>query len=265
MSQRLMNEQIQQFWSEQVREHGQSPSASWSDHPVIDLEVRELLKHVRDGEHILDVGCANGYSTLRLAAERRVRIKAIDYIPGMIDEARARLAGRREPCAGEVQFAVDNLTCLDEPNETYDKVISIRVVINLGEWERQQIGLSECVRVLKPGGRLLLSEATVQGWQKLNRFRQEWSLPDIPMPAFNNYLDRDRVIEALSPKMRLVEISHFASTYYVGTRVLKPLLARALGAAIDVADPGMEWNRWFSQLPAGGDYGTQELMIFEKV
>ena len=27
---------------------------------------------------------------------------------------------------------------------------------------------------------------------------------------------------------------------------------------------GMEWNRWFAQLPAAGDYGTQKLMIFRK-
>jgi hypothetical protein len=42
------------------------------------------------------------------------------------------------------------------------------------------------------------------------------------------------------------------------------LLDRALGGVIDVANPNMEWNRWLSQLPAWGDYGTQKLFVFRK-
>ena len=34
---------------------------------------------------------------------------------------------------------------------------------------------------------------------------------------------------------------------------------------IDAADPRMEWNRWFSQLPSWGDYGTQKLFVFQKI
>jgi ubiquinone/menaquinone biosynthesis C-methylase UbiE len=264
MARRLTDDQIKQFWSDQADEHGQSTAASWSDRPVIELEAAELVNQVRDGERILDVGCANGYTTLRLAAERAIAIKGIDYIPQMIEEARSRLANVTAPLRGKVDFAVGDARRLDEPDDSYDTAISVRVIINLGDWAGQEAGLRECARVVKPGGRLLLSEATTQGWRKLNDFRREWGLDDIPMPAFNAYLDRDQVIETLSPTMRLVGVSHFASTYYVGTRVIKPLLARALGGSIDVADPGMHWNAWFSQLPAWGDYGTQELMIFEK-
>jgi SAM-dependent methyltransferase len=153
---------------------------------------------------------------------------------------------------------------LKEPDASYDKVTAIRVIINLGEWERQRAALLECARVVRPGGLLLLSEATVQGWQRLNKLRREWGLPDIPMPPFNRYLDQDAVVAALSPRLELVGIADFASTYYVGTRVLKPLLARALGASVDVADPEAEWNRWCAQLPAWGDYGTQKLFVFRK-
>jgi hypothetical protein len=63
----------------------------------------------------------------------------------------------------------------------------------------------------------------------------------------------------------LVEILNFASTYYVGTRVLKPLIAKAANVPVNVADPAAEWNRWFSQLPAAGDYGTQKLFVFRKL
>jgi len=247
MTKRFDLEEIRAYWAEQVTKHGQSPSASWSDQMVIELEIREILKHLNDGDRVLDVGCANGYSTVQFASQKQIHIRGVDYIPEMIEQARSRLHGVRDKILGTVEFAAGDLTKLDEPTNRYDKVISIRVIINL-----------------EPNGMLLLSEATLQGWEKLNEFRREWHLPDIPMPPFNNYLDRDRVIEALNKDMRLIKVVNFASTYYVGTRVLKPLLIQALGGAIDVADPNMHWNRWFAQLPAWGEYGTQELFVFMK-
>ena len=118
--------------------------------------------------------------------------------------------------------------------------------------------------MLSPGGTLLLSEATLEGWQKLNEFRREWQLEDIPMPAFNNYLPEKQVVDALAGELDLVEIVDFASTYYVGTRLLKPLLTRALGGDIDVASPSMHWNAWLAQFPSVGDFGTQKLFVFRK-
>jgi hypothetical protein len=84
------------------------------------------------------------------------------------------------------------------------------------------------------------------------------------MPPFNQYLDETKVIQAVAPELKLLELVNFASSYYVGTRIVKPLLAQACGRSIDVADPNMEWNRWCAGLPASGDYGTQKLFIFEK-
>jgi ubiquinone/menaquinone biosynthesis C-methylase UbiE len=257
-------EQIRDFWTQQAKEHGQAPSASWSDRMVIEMEIRELLKRLSDGDKVLDVGCANGYSTVQFASQFNIQIRGVDYIAGMIEQARERLVDFRDRLQGTLEFGEGDVTALLEPSNTYDKVISVRVIINLGAWERQKIGLLECARVLKPGGLLLLSEATVQGWQRLNDFRREWQLDDIPMPLFNQYLDENQVVDALSPNLELVELVNFASTYYVGTRVLKPLLARAVGGGIEVANPNMEWNRWFSELPACGDYGTQKLFVFKK-
>jgi len=163
-----------------------------------------------------------------------------------------------------VQFDVGDVRTLAEPTETYDALVAVRVIINLPDWNTQRAALSECARVLKPGGRLLLSEATLQGWRNLNAFRQERRLPPIPMPPFNRYLDQELVVDALSPACELVELVNFSSTYFVGTRVLKPVLAQTLEIDLDVANPDMEWNRWFAQLPAWGDYGTQKLFVFRK-
>ena len=264
MSKRLNDEQIRDFWSQQAIEYGQSPSASWSDHPVIDMEITQITRHLDDGDRVLDVGCANGFSTIHYAVSRAVRVLGVDYIPEMIEVAQQRVATLDEQVRAQVEFAVGDATGLDLPDQKFDKVVTVRVIINLGDWPNQLKGILECCRVLKSGGLLLMSEATLQGWQRLNALRKEWGLDSIPMPGFNNYLDEDQVIEALQPQMELQDIVNFASTYFVGTRILKPLLARACGLDVDVADPNMEWNRWFSQLPAAGDYGTQKLFVFRK-
>jgi SAM-dependent methyltransferase len=259
----MSDEEILRYWREQAREHGVSHAASWSDRYAIELEYKEMLARIEEGDRILDIGCANGYKTLRLAAARRVSIRGVDSAPEMIEQARQALtAGPNLP--SELEFDVGDIMELDEPSDAYDKVIVTRVVINVGAWERQRRALLEAVRVVKPGGILLLSEACLQGWNAINRLRGEWGLEPIPMPAFNNYLDSDQVVELLSPQATLVELVNFSSSYYVGTRLLKPLLAQATGAQLDVADPDTEWNRFWSQVPAAGDYGTQVLFVFRK-
>ena len=83
-------DQIRGYWAQQAVEHGQSPSASWSDFNVIDMEIREILPHLVDDERVLDIGCANGYSAIQFAAQKRIAIRGLDFIPKMIAEARAR-------------------------------------------------------------------------------------------------------------------------------------------------------------------------------
>jgi ubiquinone/menaquinone biosynthesis C-methylase UbiE len=256
--------QIRDFWTRQAKEHGRSHAASWSDQPVIDLEVAEITAHLSEGDRVLDIGCANGYSTVQFAAQKPITIRGLDYIPEMIQQAKARLAQLPGELSGKVEFDVGDITGLEEPSDTYDKVIVVRVIINLRTWPRQLKAMQQCARVLKRGGLLLMSEATLQGWNRLNAFRREWGLPDIPMPPFNQYLDQDQVAEALRPELDLVDIVNFASTYFVGSRVFKPLLAKAIQAPANIADPHMEWNRFFAQLPQAGDYGTQKLFIFRK-
>ena len=67
------------------------------------------------------------------------------------------------------------------------------------------------------------------------------------------------------PSLAMQAVRDFASTYYVGSRVLKPLLARLADRPEQIANPLCELNRWLSLLPAAGDYGTQKLFVFRKM
>lgn len=259
-------EQIYDYWEQKAKKYGSSPAASWSDQPVMDMEIREILTWLADRDKVLDIGCANGYSTLQYAARKEIHILGIDVVPKMIESAGELLEQVKNQLRGTAVFETGNILSLAHLAQRYDKVLVKRVISNLSEYELQLKGIRECLKVLKPGGLLLLSDATLQGWRNLNKFRQEWDLSEIPMPPFNSYLDREQLINDIPAEMELelVGTKNFASTYYVGTRVLKPLMIRALGLDIDAANPDMEWNRWFAQLPSWGDYGTQELFVFKK-
>lgn len=263
MPKRLDAKGVRRHWDKNVKTHGLSHAASWTDLPMIEREAREISQRLADGDRVLDVGCGNGFTTVRLAIERDIHVRGVDFIPGMIKNAQKRL-GRGSPLARRVTFAVGDVTSLKEEDAAYDKVVSVRVLINLVRHSDQKRALQECARVLKSGGQFLLSEAMLEGWQRLNRFRKEWGLEEIPMPPFNHYLEEKALLGMTSPYFRLVESVNFSSTYYVGTRLLKPVLMKALKSKKDAADPLMQWNRWFSALPAWGEYGTQKLFVFEK-
>src|SRR5215831_13974210 len=109
MSQKLTLEEIKEFWRRQAVDHGQSPSASWSDYRVIEMEIRELVRRLDDGDKVLDVGCANGYSTIQLASQKAVQIRGLDYLPEMIEQARGAMQSLPSSMPGKVEFDVGSI------------------------------------------------------------------------------------------------------------------------------------------------------------
>jgi ubiquinone/menaquinone biosynthesis C-methylase UbiE len=261
---KLSENEIRDYWRNQAITFAEDHRASWADVYAINLEIAEISKRLRDNTRVIDIGCANGFSTVNYARRFKLDIKGVDYIPEMIAAANDRLSAEAAPLAGAVSFAVGDIMALDEPDGHYDTAIVTRVIINLAERKNQIAAIREAARTIRPGGTLLLSEATREGLQRLNLFRSEWGLQPIPEPPFNNYVDEELARTAAPDLLDLQEISNFASTYFVGTRVLKPLLAGAIGNGVDPARAEMEWNRFFSLLPAAGDYGTQKLFIFRR-
>jgi ubiquinone/menaquinone biosynthesis C-methylase UbiE len=261
---KLNEDQIRDYWRTQATKFGEDHRASWTDVHAINLEIAEISRRLRDDTRVIDIGCANGFSTTNYAERFRIDIKGVDYIPEMIAAANERLAAQAGRLMGAVTFATGDITALDEPDGYYDTAVVTRVIINLAQRERQIAAIREAARTVKVGGTLLLSEATHEGLQRLNSFRSEWGLDPIPEPPFNHYVDEALARTAAPDLLDLQEISNFASTYFVGTRVLKPLLAQAMGNRVDPAHAEMEWNRFFSLLPAAGDYGTQKLFVFRR-
>jgi ubiquinone/menaquinone biosynthesis C-methylase UbiE len=101
-------------------------------------------------QRVLDVGCGTGFLALRFA-ELGHTVTGIDLAPQMIDRARRKA----EQANQQVDFRVGNAAALDCPHEQFDWVVARHVIWNLPDPER---GVAEWLRVLRPGGRLVLIE-----------------------------------------------------------------------------------------------------------
>ena len=104
----------------------------------------ELLPYC-EGATVLEAGCGEGYGAGLIAPVAR-RVLALDY-----DRLATEHVARRYP---EVAIARANLVFLPLRTSTVDVVANFQVIEHL--WDQAGF-LAECFRVLRPGGRLLVT------------------------------------------------------------------------------------------------------------
>jgi ubiquinone/menaquinone biosynthesis C-methylase UbiE len=100
------------------------------------------------GRRVLDVGCGSGPILADLRDHGAI-VTGIDSSAGMLEQARGRLGG-----AADLRV-VDLADPLPFKDDTFDDVVASQVLHYLKDWGPT---LAEIHRVLKPGGRLIVSE-----------------------------------------------------------------------------------------------------------
>lgn len=103
-----------------------------------------LVPYCRDAI-VLETGCGEGYGAALIAGHAH-RVLALDY-----DEATTEHAARRYP---RVDVALADLSSLPVATGVVDVVANFQVIEHLRDQEEV---LAECRRVLRPGGRLLVT------------------------------------------------------------------------------------------------------------
>ena len=254
-------DKIKKYYEKKVKENKNSSTSSMPDAILIEKEIALISDYIKDGDRVLDIGCANGYSTMKYAKDKRCYIKGIDFSESMIKNAKRDYQKKKNKIKGKVKFEVGDIKNIKEKDNQFGKVISKRCIINLPKWDLQKIALSELIRVLKKGGELIMSEASRQGWENMNKLRAEFGLKEIPQPWFNLYIDEEKLFSFMKKNnTEKIEVINFSSTYYIGSRVIQPfVIGKKKEPCYD-----SEINRLFSLLPNYGDYGTQKLFRFRK-
>ena len=187
----------------------------------IDREAK-LLK----GKHLLEIGCGMGYDSLEFL-KRGVRVTATDLTPNAVKMTLQHFAVEKVQ-AEEVRTA----NALDLPLEDniFDAVWSNGVLHATGDTRR---AIAEARRVLKPGGRAIISHFYRKpSWMytinRLGRENIEYKEEDPPVNEF--YTDEEvldffqgyQVIEAVHEHERLLPARRDGIKAFLYHKVLMP-------------------------------------------
>ena len=148
--------------------------------------------HLRGDERILDLGCGRG-AVLLMAAQHLTtgRAVGVDLWRSFDQSGNSLEATRRnasaEGVADRVELHTANMTALPFADSSFDVVVSSVAIHNISRRADRDKAIEEAVRVLRPGGRLMIADvrATRQyreqlarsGMNEVGRRRLRWFWP----------------------------------------------------------------------------------------
>jgi len=247
------------FWSERAREYDRDPRANTNDVWLREIEINYVdhLIKLHSAQRALDFGCANGFSTARLAqANPSVNFLGIDINPDMIKVASGLPAEKQ---LSNLAFRQGNVL-EDEFTEKFDFIYGIRVFQNIESPEIQKTVFDKLHQCLSRNGRFLYIESYLDGYTRINEDRVNLGLTPLPIHPHLTLLT-DAFDDYVAKKMTLLETSSLSSSYYLITRLVYSYLAKMKGEPIDYNHP---LHQIAAMVPQVGAYGPQRANLFQK-
>ena len=196
-------------------EHWNDPAVeSMYDKTLLRLETENLKAWIPPNSSVCDMGCGEGEATLEYSKVPGVTVLGVDNSPTRLELAAKRLPGVK------LKLASVN----DNDIGRFDVVISQRLLVNMPSWDEQKRALVSLSCLVRPGGRVLLSEGSANGAKKLNEFRKQMGLSRIPTPAHNVFIDDRQLLECATDLGWKLEDAKHIGTYYLLTRGVQPAL-----------------------------------------
>jgi ubiquinone/menaquinone biosynthesis C-methylase UbiE len=252
----LIAESKLQFWNTRA---AIGRNAGSNDFILKQLEQQQILAQIPENSRVLDIGCGNGETLIRLATEKACEGTGIDFSPEMLKSAAS--TARETGCAERTEFREACLPELPQDLEQYDYAVSERCLINLADHNEQQAAFRNIMHCLKPGGRYLMVESFKQGLERSNELRQCLDLEPIDPPWHNCFIDEEIAASWADENFVLEETLPFTSTYHFLSRVIYARLGATAGEELQYDS---EINQLALKLPAIGDLGPVRMWTWRR-
>lgn len=244
------------FWSDRVGRHGINAKSNTKDVWLREVEIAEVMKVLEcyKPSRVLDFGCANGYTTQRLAkAYPDIVFVGVDINKDMIVAAnRITLPSNLSFKCGDL--LVDNIGC------DFDLVIAIRVFQNIESIEKQIRVFNKIHDLLVVEGHLYFIESYADGYEQINQDRGTLGLPPLPIHSHLTLLTEkfDLSVEKI---LTLLEKGSPSSAYYLITRLIYSKLANMNNENINYDHP---LHQIAALVPQIGEYGPEKSRLYIK-
>jgi len=184
----------QDTWKNVYRESAWAERDTWQRAD----EIIKLLK-IKPGSHVADIGCHEGYMTIKLSREVNGKgtVYAVDVDQPKLDLLKKHLTERK----------IENVTVIkgdyDDPKLPANSLDAVIILDTYHEMDDHDKILAHVKTSLKYGGRLILCEPIAESRKKLTRAEQEkkhelgmnFALEDLKKAGFEIMLQKDPFVD----------------------------------------------------------------------
>ncbi len=166
---------------------------------------------LKTGGRVLDAGCGEGNVAIYLAKNHGLKVDGVDLLDFNIANAKANAAQQNQ--SDNVTFQVGTYMQLPFANDTFDAVYTMETLVHAPDYHK---ALSEFLRVLKPGGKLVLFEYTLKpqgditpleevGMKRIKQINRVAAMPAFDQFTFGSMVTK--LTEAGFTKARTTDIT----------------------------------------------------------
>lgn len=135
-------------------------------------DLKDLKHFTHTGDAVLDLGCGNG-RLYQMFSDLSIAYTGVDQSEGLIEKARQKFPG--------ANFVVSNMVTLPFGDESFDVLYSIASFHHLPNDELRLQTLKEMKRVLKPGGKIIMTNWNAKSnWAEAKVQKGDWTLGESP-------------------------------------------------------------------------------------
>ena len=207
---------------------------SMYDKYLLNSEIDLIEKYIPINSKVLDAGCGEGEGSLRYSSIEGTILHAADFSDTRLQKAASNLSDRNNVEFKKIDF-LGNYSL----DKDYDVIVSQRFLINLLEWELQKNVILDLMSLLKPGGRFIMLEGSVQGVNELNNLRKIFGLSPIEIKWHNTFFNDDELISFMADNSYKLLDSEGLGIYFFMTRGIRPNF-----------DRNLNWNSEFNRIAA---------------